>query len=55
MKENTTLDVIICSSIRDIVSNVNRYNAEHPSAPITKNDIVTLFHDNGTYFLLFFK
>lgn len=48
------VDVLQGHSLRDIVTQVNHYN-DHTPAPILKEDIVSLFHEEGTWFLIYYK
>lgn len=50
----TKLDVIQASSLRELVETVNRINDSSPSK-ILKDDIVNIFTDDGTFFLLYYK
>lgn len=54
MEKKTVMDALVRPSVRDIVADVNKYN-ETSTSPITKDDIVDMFHVNGSYILLFFK
>lgn len=54
MEKKIIMDALVRSSVRDIVADVNKYN-ETSTSPITKDDVVDIFHVNGSYILLFFK
>lgn len=48
------LDVLQGHSLREIVDQVNSINNSTP-APIVKDDIVRIFNDEGTWFLIYYK
>lgn len=48
------IDVLQGHSLRDIVNQVNSIN-DHTPAPILKEDIVRIFNDEGTWFLIYYK
>lgn len=48
------MSVIQGSSIRSIVEQVNKLNSESPNK-ILKEDIITILHDDGAYFLFYFR
>lgn len=52
--KKTHLDVLQSESLRDIVGQVNSINDQRP-APILKEDIVKIFNDGGTWFLIYYK
>lgn len=52
-EEKRKLSVLQSHSLRELVDTVNNYN-QSSDAGITKDDIVGLFHDSETYFLLYF-
>lgn len=48
------LDILMSHSLRDLVDQVNNINSTTPSK-ILKEDIVELFKDEETFFLLYYK
>lgn len=53
-EQKTTLSVIRAYSLRELIEAVNHYN-QTSDTPILKDDIVSLYKDNETYFLLYYK
>lgn len=49
-----TLDVLQARSLRELVETANGINATTPSK-ILKDDIVSIFNEEGTWFLLYYK
>lgn len=54
-KKKTQVDFIQSHSLRDILLTLNKYNEDYPDAPILKEDIVTIFKEEDTFILVYYK
>lgn len=50
-----SLDVMSGYSLSNLVAQVNQYNSMEGITPITKDDIVSIVKDEGSYMLLFYR
>lgn len=50
-----SLKVYTSFSLRELVDFVNGVNSSNPNNKILKEDIVSLFKDGDSYFLLYYK
>lgn len=50
-----SLDVMSGYSLSNLVAQVNQYNSMEGVTPITKDDIVSIIKDEGSYMLLFYR
>lgn len=50
-----SLDVMSGYSLSNLVAQVNQYNSMEGVTPITKDDIVSIVKDEGSYMLLFYR
>lgn len=54
-KKKTQVDFIQSHSLRDILLTLNKYNGTNPDTPILKEDIVTIFKEEDTFILVYYK
>lgn len=54
-KKKTQVDFIQSHSLRDILLTLNKYNEAYPDTPILKEDIVTIFKEEDTFILVYYK
>lgn len=54
VEKKKLLDVLQAHSLRELVETVNLIN-ETGSSKILKEDVLTLFKEDGTYFMLYYK
>lgn len=50
-----TYDYLQAHSLRELLDQLNKFNEKSPGYPIQKEDIVHIFHEEGTYILIYYK
>ena len=54
-KPKTILQVAAAHSLSELIGWVNTHNATEGVTPILKEDIVQILHEEGTFFLIYYK
>lgn len=50
-----TYNYLQAHSLRELIEQLNEFNNNNPNNPISKEDIVNIFHEEGIYILLYYK
>lgn len=52
--KKTKIAFIQAHSLRELLARINCHNVKHPDIPILKDDIVKIFKEEETFFLIYY-